>query len=59
MLVERVWKATGTNLLMIGVYAPKELSENRMLWNYLHGFLVRWRGEVILMGDFNEVRYPS
>ncbi|GKD00277.1 RNA-directed DNA polymerase, eukaryota, partial [Tanacetum coccineum] len=54
-----VWKPTGSKLLMIGVYAPQDLSEKRMLWNYLHGVLSRWQGETIVMGDFNEVRVPS
>ncbi|GKA06302.1 retrovirus-related pol polyprotein from transposon TNT 1-94 [Tanacetum coccineum] len=35
-----------------------ELSEKRMLWNYLHGVINRWHGEVIIIGDFNEVRIP-
>nr|GEW31495.1 hypothetical protein [Tanacetum cinerariifolium] len=30
-----------------------------MIGDYLHGVFVRWKGEVILMGDFNEVRMPS
>ncbi|GJV39798.1 RNA-directed DNA polymerase, eukaryota [Tanacetum coccineum] len=59
VLVEGVWKQTGTKLLMIGVYAPQDLSEKKLLWNYLHGVLSRWQGESIMMGDFNEVRVPS
>ncbi|GJU29549.1 RNA-directed DNA polymerase, eukaryota [Tanacetum coccineum] len=58
-VVEGVWNASNSKLLMIGVYAPQEVSEKRMLWNYLHGVNNRWHGEVIVMGDFNEVHFPS
>ncbi|GKF86559.1 RNA-directed DNA polymerase, eukaryota, partial [Tanacetum coccineum] len=27
-----------------------------MLWNYLNHMIDRWKGDVIIMGDFNEVR---
>ncbi|GJU46606.1 RNA-directed DNA polymerase, eukaryota [Tanacetum coccineum] len=36
------------------VYAPQELFEKRMHWNYLQGVLNRWHGEVIVMGYVNE-----
>ncbi|GJW60643.1 RNA-directed DNA polymerase, eukaryota [Tanacetum coccineum] len=41
---------------MIAIYAPQALSKKRMLWGYLHDVISRWSGEVIVMGDFNEVR---
>nr|GEX08793.1 nucleotide-binding alpha-beta plait domain-containing protein [Tanacetum cinerariifolium] len=59
VLVEEVWKPTCSMLLMIGVYAPQELSKKRMLWNYFHGVVHRWQGETIVMGDFNAVRVRS
>nr|GEV64336.1 hypothetical protein [Tanacetum cinerariifolium] len=31
----------------------------RMLYNYLHGVLNRWHREIIMIGDFNEVRFHS
>ncbi|GJU64960.1 RNA-directed DNA polymerase, eukaryota [Tanacetum coccineum] len=48
-----IWKFMGDRMLMIGVYAPQEISEKWLLWDY-SGVFVRWKGEVILMGDFNE-----
>ncbi|GJX92153.1 RNA-directed DNA polymerase, eukaryota [Tanacetum coccineum] len=57
--MEGIWTFTGDRMLMIGVYAPQEILEKRLLCDYLHGVLDRWKGEVILMGDFNEVRMPS
>ncbi|GJZ41684.1 nucleotide-binding alpha-beta plait domain-containing protein [Tanacetum coccineum] len=34
----------------------KELTEKRLLWDYLSLVMENWNGEVIIMGDFNEVR---
>ncbi|GJQ92236.1 RNA-directed DNA polymerase, eukaryota [Tanacetum coccineum] len=50
------WAPSSTKLLVILVYAPRELSEKRELWSYLSIMIDRWKGEVIILGDFNEVR---
>nr|GEY17208.1 RNA-directed DNA polymerase, eukaryota [Tanacetum cinerariifolium] len=42
-------------LLVISVYAPQELVEKKSLWKYLNLLISRWNGDVLLMGDFNEV----
>nr|GEX88101.1 RNA-directed DNA polymerase, eukaryota [Tanacetum cinerariifolium] len=34
----------------------EELGHKRVLWDYLSLLIDHWNGEVILMGDFNEVR---
>ncbi|GKB19531.1 RNA-directed DNA polymerase, eukaryota, reverse transcriptase zinc-binding domain protein [Tanacetum coccineum] len=34
----------------------KELTGKRLLWDYLSLVMEKWNGEVIIMGDFNEVR---
>ncbi|GKE45966.1 RNA-directed DNA polymerase, eukaryota [Tanacetum coccineum] len=47
---------TSTKLLIISVYAPKELSEKRHLWDYLCSMIGQWEGETVILGDFNEVR---
>ncbi|GJX04945.1 RNA-directed DNA polymerase, eukaryota, reverse transcriptase zinc-binding domain protein [Tanacetum coccineum] len=47
---------TGKKLLIISVYAPQELSEKKMLWDYLTIVIDNWNGEVVIMGDFNKVR---
>nr|GEW26082.1 RNA-directed DNA polymerase, eukaryota, reverse transcriptase zinc-binding domain protein [Tanacetum cinerariifolium] len=47
------------NFLLIAVYAPHDGSEKLLLWDYLHRVIGKWRGEVVIMGDFNEVRYKS
>nr|GEV45486.1 RNA-directed DNA polymerase, eukaryota, reverse transcriptase zinc-binding domain protein [Tanacetum cinerariifolium] len=46
--------------LLIGVvYAPHEIKEKYMLWDYLHCEIARWKGQVVIMEDFNEVRVKS
>nr|GEV09001.1 RNA-directed DNA polymerase, eukaryota [Tanacetum cinerariifolium] len=53
------WLCSGVNLLIISVYAPQEYAEKKMLWNYLVHVISKWDGEVIVMGDFNEVRFKK
>ncbi|GJY85019.1 RNA-directed DNA polymerase, eukaryota [Tanacetum coccineum] len=50
------WAPNGKKLIIISVYAPQELREKKMLWDYLILVLKSWNGDVIIMGDFNEVR---
>ncbi|GJW57332.1 RNA-directed DNA polymerase, eukaryota [Tanacetum coccineum] len=54
-----VWLKTGNDLLIVAVYAPHDLKDKRMLWDYLVYEITKWHGEVVIMGDFNEVRYKS
>nr|GFA87755.1 RNA-directed DNA polymerase, eukaryota [Tanacetum cinerariifolium] len=44
---------------MVVVYAPQELRDKRILWEYLEHVINQWDGEVVIMGDFNEVRFKS
>nr|GFB76285.1 RNA-directed DNA polymerase, eukaryota [Tanacetum cinerariifolium] len=53
------WLCSGVNLLIISVYAPQEYAEKKMLWDYLVHVISKWDGEVIVMGDFNEVRFKN
>nr|GEV72269.1 RNA-directed DNA polymerase, eukaryota [Tanacetum cinerariifolium] len=50
------WTPTSTKLLVISIYAPQELSEKRDLWDYICNMIDRWDGEIVVLGDFNEVR---
>nr|GEU29997.1 DNA helicase [Tanacetum cinerariifolium] len=56
IMVRGVWVSSGKRLLIISVYAPQDLSEKKMLWDYLSFVIGNWDGEVVIMGDFNEVR---
>ncbi|GJV36929.1 RNA-directed DNA polymerase, eukaryota [Tanacetum coccineum] len=49
------WLPNDKNYLIISVYAPQELSEKKMLWQYLVHVICGWNGDVIIMGDFNKV----
>nr|GEW97644.1 RNA-directed DNA polymerase, eukaryota [Tanacetum cinerariifolium] len=48
------WAPTSYKLFIISVYAPQELNERRDLWDYLRTFIDRWKGDTVIMGDFNE-----
>nr|GEV94238.1 RNA-directed DNA polymerase, eukaryota, reverse transcriptase zinc-binding domain protein [Tanacetum cinerariifolium] len=54
--VQGIWVPNGKQMLIISMYAPQELTEKKMLWDYLSLVITNWKGEVIIMGDFNEVR---
>nr|GFC35611.1 RNA-directed DNA polymerase, eukaryota [Tanacetum cinerariifolium] len=45
--------------MIVVVYAPQEASGKHMLWDYLTHVSDQWDGEIVMMGDFNEVRYKS
>ncbi|GJW75401.1 RNA-directed DNA polymerase, eukaryota [Tanacetum coccineum] len=51
------WLPSGKRLLVISVYAPQELRDKKMLWDYLVTVICNWDGEVVVMGDFNENDY--
>ncbi|GJS31327.1 RNA-directed DNA polymerase, eukaryota [Tanacetum coccineum] len=57
VMIRGVWKASGVKLMLVSVYAPHVSKEKHLLWDYLESEIKRWEGEVIIMGDFNEVRY--
>ncbi|GJS76695.1 RNA-directed DNA polymerase, eukaryota, partial [Tanacetum coccineum] len=44
------------NSKKIMIIAAQDLSERKLLWEYFTLVINNWRGEVIIMGDFNEVR---
>ncbi|GJR40777.1 RNA-directed DNA polymerase, eukaryota [Tanacetum coccineum] len=55
VIIRGVWVLNGKNIHIISVYAPQELIEKKMLWDYLSIVMENWNGEVVIMGDFNEV----
>ncbi|GKC08551.1 RNA-directed DNA polymerase, eukaryota [Tanacetum coccineum] len=50
------WTPSSTKHLVISVYAPQEVTEKRALWDYLRSLIDRWNGEIVVLGDCNEVR---
>ncbi|GJW76517.1 RNA-directed DNA polymerase, eukaryota [Tanacetum coccineum] len=59
VIVRGVWLKSGIDLMIVVVYAPQEAKEKRMLWDYLAHVSNQWVGKLVMMGDFNEVRYKS
>nr|GEV35383.1 RNA-directed DNA polymerase, eukaryota [Tanacetum cinerariifolium] len=59
VMVSGVWRSTGQKYMLIAVYAPHDTKDKHMLWNYLQREIMRWKGEVVVMGDFNKVRNKS
>nr|GEU60062.1 RNA-directed DNA polymerase, eukaryota [Tanacetum cinerariifolium] len=53
------WLGSRSNLLIVVVYAPHDARDKRILWDYLTHVSNQWDGEVVMMGDFNEVRNKS
>ncbi|GJZ53952.1 RNA-directed DNA polymerase, eukaryota [Tanacetum coccineum] len=49
------WAPNGKKLIIISIYAPQDLREKKMLWDYLILVLKSWNGDVIIIGDFNEM----
>nr|GEV64153.1 hypothetical protein [Tanacetum cinerariifolium] len=60
----RVGKAMGYSMddcvkdleQIIGTQGVGDVSRKRLLWDYVLTLIDRWNGEVVVMGDFNEVR---
>ncbi|GJX99336.1 RNA-directed DNA polymerase, eukaryota, partial [Tanacetum coccineum] len=50
------WLPSNTKVLFVAVYAPQSTSLKRVLWEYISSLIAHWKGETIVMGDFNEVR---
>ncbi|GJW42238.1 RNA-directed DNA polymerase, eukaryota [Tanacetum coccineum] len=50
------WLPTNSKVLFVAIYAPQQLVCKRLLWDYVSSLIDRWNGEVIVLGDFNEVR---
>nr|GEX05023.1 putative RNA-directed DNA polymerase, eukaryota, reverse transcriptase zinc-binding domain protein [Tanacetum cinerariifolium] len=59
VIVRGVWLSTGVDTLLIVVYAPHDKGEKRLLWEYLFSVVKGWKGDVIMTGDFNEVRFKT
>nr|GEV17245.1 RNA-directed DNA polymerase, eukaryota [Tanacetum cinerariifolium] len=50
------WVSNNAKVLFVSIYAPQQAYLKRVLWEYISVLIGLWNGEVIIMGDFNEVR---
>ncbi|GKE62572.1 hypothetical protein Tco_1512939 [Tanacetum coccineum] len=55
VMVRSDWIPNGTKLLIISIYAPQDLSEKKMLWDYLSHVIAQWACEedVLIPGVIN------
>ncbi|GJW45092.1 RNA-directed DNA polymerase, eukaryota [Tanacetum coccineum] len=56
VMIQGEWVSNGKKIIIFSVYAPQDLSEKKMLWDYMNLVLNNWNGDVVIMGYFNEVR---
>ncbi|GJZ83465.1 RNA-directed DNA polymerase, eukaryota, reverse transcriptase zinc-binding domain protein [Tanacetum coccineum] len=54
-----LWVPNDVRLMWIFVYAPQSLSNKISLWSSLSNIISNWDGNLVVMGDFNEVRNAS
>nr|GEW44783.1 RNA-directed DNA polymerase, eukaryota, reverse transcriptase zinc-binding domain protein [Tanacetum cinerariifolium] len=52
VMVRGDWMPNGKKFLIISVYASQELSEKKMLWDYLSLVMSKWEGEVVIIGTW-------
>nr|GEV22131.1 RNA-directed DNA polymerase, eukaryota [Tanacetum cinerariifolium] len=50
------WLPSNSKVLFVAIYAPHQVSHKRILWDYVLTLIDRWNGEVVVLGDFNEVQ---
>nr|GEV67139.1 RNA-directed DNA polymerase, eukaryota [Tanacetum cinerariifolium] len=51
-----IWLPSNSKVLFVAIYAPQQVSRKRLLWDYVSTLIDRWNGEVVVLGDFSEVR---
>ncbi|GJW53638.1 RNA-directed DNA polymerase, eukaryota [Tanacetum coccineum] len=51
-----MWIPKKIQILIISIYAPQPFAAKRQLWDYITSLISQWRGDCIVLGDFNEVR---
>nr|GEZ25781.1 RNA-directed DNA polymerase, eukaryota [Tanacetum cinerariifolium] len=47
--IRGTWTSTSTKLLIISVYAPQDLNDRRILWDFFRQLLNSWDGECVLL----------
>nr|GFC22943.1 RNA-directed DNA polymerase, eukaryota [Tanacetum cinerariifolium] len=53
--IHGTWLPSNSKVLFVAIYAPQQVSRKRHLWDYVLTLIDRWNGEVVVLGDFNEV----
>ncbi|GJZ35244.1 RNA-directed DNA polymerase, eukaryota [Tanacetum coccineum] len=50
-----MWIPKKIQILIISIYAPQSFAAKRQLWDYIASIISQWRGDCIVLGDFNEL----
>ncbi|GKD66919.1 RNA-directed DNA polymerase, eukaryota [Tanacetum coccineum] len=53
------WLPNNSKVLILVIYAPWATVLKRILWDYISVLITRWKGETLVMGDFNEVHFED
>nr|GEV65031.1 hypothetical protein [Tanacetum cinerariifolium]GEV70048.1 hypothetical protein [Tanacetum cinerariifolium] len=56
LAVMDIWVHSSSKLLIVSVYAPRDLTEKRALWDYILHLIDQWDRDCVIMVDFNGVR---
>nr|GFD15610.1 RNA-directed DNA polymerase, eukaryota [Tanacetum cinerariifolium] len=59
VIIRGKWLKNDSDLMLVAVYAPHDPRDKRMVWEYLTHVINQWNGNVVVLGDFNEVRFKS
>ncbi|PWA73265.1 RNA-directed DNA polymerase, eukaryota [Artemisia annua] len=59
VIIRGKWLKNDTDIMFVAVYGPHDPRDKRMVWEYLTHVINQWNGNVVVMGDFNEVRFKS
>ncbi|XP_022019896.1 uncharacterized protein LOC110919958 [Helianthus annuus] len=59
LLVNGFLKGCGSPICIINVYTPQGISAKKDLWDLLEGIVSGYSGLLVLIGDFNAVRFPE
>nr|GEX48664.1 RNA-directed DNA polymerase, eukaryota, reverse transcriptase zinc-binding domain protein [Tanacetum cinerariifolium] len=59
IIIQGEWIPSGKKTLIISIYAPLDIRDKKMMWEYLSLVISNWKEDVIVMGDFNEVCSPN
>ncbi|GJY59350.1 RNA-directed DNA polymerase, eukaryota, reverse transcriptase zinc-binding domain protein [Tanacetum coccineum] len=54
-MVRGDWIPNGTKLLIISIYCPQDLSEKKMLWDYLSHVIAQWARKRTLKSDLADL----
>nr|GFC67664.1 RNA-directed DNA polymerase, eukaryota [Tanacetum cinerariifolium] len=54
--IYETWLPSNSKVLFVAIYAPQQVSRKWILCDYVSTLIDRWNGEVVVLGDFNEVQ---